>query len=181
MGCSKGKPVDETKSSSYYKKNNKIYYHYTGNLMPIVPITYSAEEELNADAESFILLDRYWGKDKNHVFYKYSVVEVADPKTFRIESNNIYRDDKHIYRYENMGWTCRLIPVKNIDARSYIAINNYWGKDKNHVFCHYYIVDVADPETFRIDSGNVYRDDKHIYRFESTGWKTGELIPIEDL
>lgn len=83
----------------YYKDKNHIYYHFQmldGGTFFIV---------WEADPNSFRVLDStYYAKDKQRVFYRGSVLEGADNKTFKVISQpnkEVYlwraKDKHHVY------------------------------------------------------------------------------------
>ena len=72
----------------YYKDKSHVYYHV--QMMDGGPFFIVWE----ADPNSFqVLSDSYYGKDKNHVFYRGGLLEQADAKSFRVVS----QPDKQLY------------------------------------------------------------------------------------
>lgn len=105
--------------SSYKVSNNKVYY-----------------DDIileDADIQSFKILSSIYAKDKNSVYYFDQKLSDIDYQTFticfiqnneRIASN--YTKDKNGVYYANVKLEA--------DIDSFIALENYYGKDKNVVF-----------------------------------------------
>lgn len=112
-----------------------------------------------ADITTFILIDKHdYAKDKNYVYYKGTILENADPKTFirlTTDRTRVNRNDYHIVSYG-------------------------YCKDKNNVFFNNKIIEEADSESFQ-ERAYGYAEDKNyiyyrgkIYKKRSEGINTFE-------
>jgi len=119
-----------TPINSYMAKDKFRVYKYISKYdnscttaLNIIPST---------DTASFQLLNRFYSKDKNTVFYENTPIPKANPLNFKT-SDEYYkksfgRDDKHVY-YEG-----KIVPLADTD--SFLVMNSTFAKDKNHVYVH---------------------------------------------
>lgn len=69
FSCKKGGLVNASKSEKYYYSTNKKKIWYKASSAPDISKLWDFEwMEVPADAETFIVLERGYGKDKNHIF-----------------------------------------------------------------------------------------------------------------
>lgn len=106
--------------SQYYSKDDKNVF-------------YNSDKILNADVNSFVVLDKENGyaKDKNSVYYFGKKIEGANSKTFKIISDGMYsKDDKNVYVAGEI--------VKGADPKTFrrISETNY-ARDKNNLYYYY--------------------------------------------
>lgn len=106
--------------SQYYSKDDKNVF-------------YDSDKILNADVNSFVVLDKENGyaKDKNSVYYFGKKIEGANSKTFKIISDGMYsKDDKNVYVAGEI--------VKGADPKTFrkISETNY-ARDKNNLYYYY--------------------------------------------
>ena len=141
--------------SSYKVNNNKVYY-----------------DDIileDVDIQSFQILSLIYAKDKNSVYSFDQKLSDIDYQTFticfiqnneRIPSN--YTKDKNAVYYANVKLEA--------DIDSFIALENYYGKDKIVVFFEDHKLEYIDVKTFvsyeesRIINGISYNaEDKNNY------------------
>jgi hypothetical protein len=109
--------------ANYAKDKNRAYYRYTG--------------DLNVDVQTFEYVENdnsWFVRDKNHVYKRgiysdenevFEVIKGANPATYQALGYGWSKDDKNVYyKYEK----------KDADAQTFISINRYYSKDKNHLF-----------------------------------------------
>lgn len=89
---------------------------------------------------------------------------------FHIKNNQVY-------------WYKHL--VRKADAKTFIELNNIYGKDSTHVFYRELIVEGADLETFVALNERYGKDKNHIYyydyKIEGIDVATAELFPFQAL
>src|SRR3989344_3219250 len=73
--------------------NGKIYIFFPSGCFPVsdastCPGTFKKKVVYNADAKTFSALDRYYGKDKNSVYWTDEVLDGANPADFKIIWND---------------------------------------------------------------------------------------------
>ena len=175
----------------YLKEGNKIYGKH-GKLVS------------SADAESFELLEptnglnssftRCWARDKNHVYYYNDIIEVADPKTIVLLTQNHARDKDHYFLnqqvFKNDG-TFVIFPnlmsknnqgvylqngkkLVDVDPASFRYLNRFYQKDKDQVFFENKKLLKADPTTFEAVGAERYGFDKNFVFFRQ------DSIPLAD-
>lgn len=109
------------------------------------------------DYNGFEVIGNGYAKDKFKVYFRDSIVENADPKTFKTSSFASGMDKNSIYSGN------RRLSIKH--PSSYTKINSMFGKDKFYVYHQGEILTGADPETFQILSWNWERDKiNHYYQ-----------------
>lgn len=94
------------------------------------------------DPNSFQLLDNpYYSKDKKHVYRLGSIIEGANPLTFKTLTEYYSRDDKNIYLMN--------FKIPQADAENFKILNKrFTTKDNHHVYYKGTIIRGADPDTF---------------------------------
>jgi len=140
-----------TPINSYMAKDKHRVYEY------IFYGDYSCKSALNiipsTDTDSFKLLNRFYSKDKNEVFFNNTPILNADPFTFQISKgygkDRFGKDSKYVY-YEG-----KIIP--KADVNSFLVLNSTFSKDKNHVYVRslrkVQILKNADSATFTFGIG----------------------------
>jgi hypothetical protein len=156
-----GKPVNETLSNAYYHHawKNKIIYSPMGNWFEL------GYRELEADASSFTVLSKEFGKDENSVFWKDKIQHV-DYATFKIDAG-VPKDATHVYY--DFGYGNSLLVIETADPDSYepyqlnAELYYYrWGRDKNSYFLTGRKIDV-DRNSFTILNRTLAVDTSNIY------------------
>ncbi len=134
----------------------------------------------SADASTFDIINKEYGKDKTHVFYREYIVKNADPASFRV-MEGFYSKDKN-YGFAVGGNSPDDVVIISHEADFFETIPNpdetpmnhtaegiMYARDRQHVYYGRYIFDLADPATFeyvpmRSGSGfNLARDKKYVY------------------
>ena len=162
------KDVDtfEVLDDEYSKDKHNIYYD---------GITLS-----DVDMDTFqIIMPNYYAKDKNSVYSGHKKIKGANPKTIKVLNIAYIKDDKTVFSDFSFSNT-----LKNADVKSFEALGEYYGKDKNNVYLMGEKIKKADVKTFQViseESFNHYSKDKNnvylgTYIIEGADPKTFEII-----
>ena len=162
------KDVDtfEVLDDEYSKDKHNIYYD---------GITLS-----DVDMDTFqIIMPNYYAKDKNSVYSRHKKIKGTNPKTIKVLNIAYIKDDKTVFSDFSFSNT-----LKNADAKSFEALGQYYGKDKNNVYLMGEKIKKADVKTFQViseESFNHYSKDKNnvyleTYIIEGADPKTFEII-----
>jgi hypothetical protein len=138
--------------SYYFKFNNSIYYKETGAEGKIRKIA-------EADATSFHTIDRFYQKDKDHVFTSGYVIEGADPETFLPLEWPYSRDKSGIF----VNYVKKL---EGADPETFEVLLGGYQKDKNFAYYHHGIIAGADPATFEVLNDDYAKDKNYYYRYD---------------
>ncbi len=122
----------------------------------------------DADSGSFEILDYYYAKDNNYVYWHGDTMEEADSATFEVLGYDLAKDKNHVY-YED-----RIIDVADPDTFEVIYLDDYleFAKDKNYVFFVFvgigrsavlYTINDADPGSFKILGYHYAKDKSFVY------------------
>lgn len=157
-------PVEKSISTSYYygKSAGDIYYSPMGNWFEL------GCTKMDADKSSFRPVSYDFGKDKDFVYYKDTILPFADPATFVVE-DRVIKDHKNVYAEKNS----KVIIIEKADPASFKYIseqNPYsatWGKDDAHYFLYHKAVDV-DFESFRLLKNGMAADKNFVYKIGYT-------------
>lgn len=151
-----GKPVNQSVSDSYYHHawKNKIIYSPMGNWFEL---GYTITE---ADVNTFTVLSRDFGKDKEGIFWK-GIKQPVDYATFVIDKHRIAKDVNHVYYWRDFGG--ELTAVQGADPKTYQpyslpneASGQVWHRDHQSVFLYGKKIEV-DGKTFaRINQALAY-------------------------
>ena len=118
----------------------------------------------NADAETFTVINPIWAKDNNNIYIYGKIWNLIDAQSFEhlfTDAENTYisyaKDATNLYNANGKKI------INGIDGHSFIALNEYWGKDKNVVFSFKTerIIKNIDPKTFIITGENGEAEDKN--------------------
>ena len=165
-----GAPISPEISSNYKKgkwDKNKVYYLAGGNM--------SGTEILDADLESFQVIDFRYAKDKNHIYYEHSPINV-DNKTFYLDKY-VPKDKNHAYYIEdapNSGHQATIIEGANPKTYKELEGRVYWGKDTTHYYFKTQQIDV-DYASFEFISNLWAKDSNAIYLLDGFGVKKTTL------
>lgn len=147
---------------TYAKDKNRVYYYTT-----VVK---------DADPESFIVLEEWYVKDKNHVYNarnNHEIYKDYDATTFYVLGNCFVKDKDGVY-YEH-NFSKEVTKIENTDPDSFeILWGTHYMKDRNQVYFYQEkdygeiiikILEDADPNTFVIkDSTSPYtKDFRNVY------------------
>lgn len=166
-------PVDKSISDSYYysKSKSNICYSPMGNWFEL------GNTKINADVESFKVLGRDFGKDKNHLYFKTHIIDnEVDVATFYVDDDNYICFDKdHVYRALNYlphDFTQtnqekkHLWKVAKANPKTFQKIDSDWSKDDKHYFYNYVPID-ADYNSFTILNNNFVKDQNKVYSLKN--------------
>ena len=141
-----------------YRDNAGIYMeaHDVGNMH------FPREQRPELDDESFVIINKAYSKDKNHVYLNCTadrIVVGADSATFApydIKKDvRLGRDKTNVYYNDYV--------VEGADPDTYIEITSSFDKDKNNVYFIGRKIEGADPETYVPLSYSCGRDQWAIY------------------
>ncbi|WP_163401379.1 DKNYY domain-containing protein [Flavobacterium fluviatile] len=159
-----GDPVNSKVSDSYF-------YHYRKNLIVHSPMGNWFELgyfESDADVESFQPINRDFGKDKEHIFWKGRKQDV-DYVTFDVDDSGIIKDKNHVYTTNGKEYNFLGI-IEGADPESYQLLDQSlpdhkrisWFKDSNAVFYRSKKTE-GDPATFKPLNDGIAVDANFIY------------------
>lgn len=156
---------------TYAKDKNRVY-HYTNVVA-------------GADPKSFEKLDKWYAKDKKHVYNarkEHKIYKNYDAKSFEILGNWFVKDKNGVYYEHNLSKEA--IKIKNIDPASFkILWGTYYLKDKKKVY--YYeekdgeltvkVLKDANPDSFVIEdvTSPYARDSQNVY------WNREKLVDAD--
>lgn len=101
---------------NYSRLNNQIYYY--------------TQQVLGADAETFVVPNVGFPKDKYHVFEEKDIFPNADPETFKLLTMGYAIDKNHVYYVE----TKKILTDADPETFEVIKAPYSVGKDKNNVY-----------------------------------------------
>ena len=138
---------------SYYKNLMGIYYISVENSIGL--FNHGIYRYLNeVDPNTFQVLAEAWAKDKNHVWHRGEIVEVADIASFKIDKSGLAKDKNHVYvDDEKEGFHATKCGI-DVETAEYFILESpewfsiSWMRDKNNVFFHEKRAGV-DRNTFR--------------------------------
>lgn len=170
--------------NEYYSKANGKIYHIN--------------RAIEADAQSFEIIQGHFAKDKSGIYYNgYAVKENIDLQSFSIietpetgpfsfvhfakDKSKVFSTqlNSRIGKYE--GYSELLIELDNSDANSFTYYNEKWAKDDNNVYCYGKIWKEIDAKTFKFlftdakDGNRSYVVDKNNL-YDANGRKTIKAI-----
>jgi len=134
----------------------------------------------DVDMDTFqIIMPNYYAKDKNSVYSGHKKIKGANPKTIKVLNIAYVKDDKTVFSNFSFSNT-----LKNADVKSFEALGQYYGKDKNNVYLMGEKIKKADVKTFQVISEeffNHYSKDKNnvyleTYIIEGANPETFEII-----
>jgi serine/threonine protein kinase len=106
-------------------------------------VWYQQTELSGADAKTFQHLGQAFYRDANRVYWSTTLLEGADPDTFRT-----FGDDCSYGADRNSVWNGET-KITGYDAATFQPIHQSICKDKNGVYAGGYLIDNADPKSFR--------------------------------
>jgi hypothetical protein len=163
--------VDEKISDSYYYSSSKkeIRYSPMGNWFEL------GNTKLEADANSFTVMAREFGRDKDHLFYKYHIIDgEVDKVSFSIKDRLCF-DQTHVYvPYDYISFSFResiqkknhLMLIEGANPKTYETLENNWSKDDEHYFYYFQQVSV-DYRTFKPVNPHFVKDKNKVYLLKS--------------
>lgn len=133
-------------------------------------VFYKAERILNADPQTFEVLEFGFSKDKRHVYRIGELLKDADPKSFQIIDYIYQKDENQVWA----GGRSINADVKTFELLKYhlpgyeTAQTSLYAIDKNHVYFQGNVMPEADLQTFKIVCSDApyqyYAIDKnHVY------------------
>lgn len=140
----KGCGLPEGMKSGYHIENGKVVI-YTG-----FPAHKTVIEQ--ADADSFKAINNNYGKDKNYVFLRESIISNADPSTF-VWLGGVFAKDKHhgyasVEAVSDDAANFDIVSNPNETPKNVTAEGITYARDSRHVYKYTNILEGADPATF---------------------------------
>lgn len=147
---------------SYFIENNTVYYGQSD----------SGEKGKieKADIKTFKIINTYYAKDKNWVYYNGGVLSEINSGKIEflggvgtlIGEDGYIKDDKSVYF---LGEKIEKADAKTFTVLKANNISQYssYGKDKNHIYFKSKILDGADSETFEILDDGYTKDKDGVY------------------
>ena len=172
-----GKPVDIEISDNFYydKARTDIIYSSMGNWFEL------GKTPLNADAESFEVLNSQIGKDRNHAYYKWHSIPSSkiDLKSFDASyadwMYHIGLDKDHVY---SLGddvidgeWQLVMNVIEGADPNSFRQLDIYWSKDNSNHFYDHKMIPVAY-ESFEVINDTFAKDKDSVYLYYQGRFET---------
>ncbi|MBL6444946.1 DKNYY domain-containing protein [Fulvivirga sp. 29W222] len=165
-------PVDKEKSDSYYysKSKKEVRYSPMGNWFEL-----GNSKVDSADVESFEVIDRDFGKDKNHVFYKTQIIDSeVDKETFIVKEFLCFDKNRVYVPIDYTPYDLRgLLPenrymmvIDRANPKTYVKVDSDWSKDDANYFYNYQRVDV-DYQTFEVINDHFAKDKNMVYLLKS--------------
>jgi hypothetical protein len=160
--------------TGYTKKDGKIYMRSSNEAR--IGVQYS--EVKYADYETFKVINHNLAKDKNNVFYNVFILEHADPNTFKQVKKYYWKDKKNVYLVGNGRNDARIIDA---DPKTFEVFNNYlWTKDKNHIYHEFNKLNDVDSKSFLPIDENWGKDNQYYYyhnlRVDSLDYKSAKIV-----
>ena len=152
---------------------------------------FRAKRIKESDGPSFKILDYWYQKDKNHVYYNQNIIEGADPLTFSSPNtdydNNMqssYAEDKNDFYYKDKS--LHVVNKKGFKQFFY-GFDQLWGIDGNHYYYQEKRCNIADPKSFIILDGIYAKDKLKVYYkntilegADASSFKTTSIFKGED-
>jgi DKNYY family len=89
---------------------------------------------------------------------------IIDLETFSRDSTSSFEKDKnHVYYTRASSDGARRCIVDGADSKTFISLEDRYGKDKSHIFYMMEIIKGADLKTFHVVDRDTARDKKHLY------------------
>jgi DKNYY family len=89
---------------------------------------------------------------------------IIDLETFSRDSTSSFEKDKnHVYYTRASSDGARRCIVDGADSKTFISLEDRYGKDKSHIFYGHEIIKKADLKTFHVVDRDTARDNKHLY------------------
>lgn len=134
-----GKQISQ-KSENYYKGWFGYYYSPGNNTFEL------GFHPLEVDEKTFKVLDRYYAKDREQVFYEYKPIK-ANPATFVILSDEFSKDNEHVFYKGKI--------LDKAEAKSFHLNETGVALDKNHVFVFIEKIFTYQPSSINFDKDTV--------------------------
>lgn len=116
----------------------------------------------SAHPQTFQILRKHgYAKDDLHVYYHYTIVLGADPRSFEAMTDLYGRDKDHVY-YE-----FRKIP--GADPATFKLFDIQWGRDSHDIYKQDRPIEACDPDTFALQEDGWHHDAQCVYH------ETGKL------
>lgn len=120
-----------------------------------------------ADPETFEVLQRGWTKDKNHVYFDGIIIDELDAASFTLLGDSKFLKDKNSIYLENIQYDISrwILKVETSDPKTFIALGELYGKDKNNAYFRAWIIEQADVNSFETINTFYAKDKNHVYNW----------------
>lgn len=162
-----GKAINKEVSDSYYKHSvkNKIIWAPMGNWFEL------GYRELDADVDSFTVMAKNFGEDKDSIFWN-GVKQNVDYTSFEVGvKDSIIKDKNHVYTTTNEKGDQQLGIIESADPASYVLLypdlsgyaRYYWHRDVKNIYYKDQIIANADLKSFEMLDQWYSKDEKNVY------------------
>jgi len=133
---------------------------------------YENEEVFDADPMTFQILNEYYGKDKNAVYFTTRKVEGADVHAFELVTNNVGRDKLAVYYGKDK--------IAGADPKTYVSLNRRYGKDNKNAFYDDKVIRSVELSSFEVINDLYAKDKNHVF-FNNQIIKNSDLESFQAL
>lgn len=157
FSCFQAKPVDKTKSNSYFIQNHRYYYIQNGNRLA------QGKNQLKNVSGPLVVLTENIAMDDITVYYKSYPQGDVDRNSFEVH-NFVKKDKNYVYDWD--FFKLKVVPDADPNSFQYEIVDSanwfLWARDANHYFVSHHVVDV-ELESFSILNVTLAYDAKHVY------------------
>ncbi len=136
-------------------------------------ITYNGKTIVEANINTFRVLQGRYAKDTANIYYEGRIIENADIKSFSTINNYYAKDHENVF-------FCDII-MSDLDIDTFEFISDFHIKDRYSVFFQEQKIDGANPQKFyQVEKTNYAKDDKSIFwrekKVEVADYETFEIL-----
>ncbi len=149
-------PTFERINTNYAKDHQQYYFIQSDQ------VEYTLKP-IHCNYATYQLLENYFSKDQEHVFYHGEIIKGSAPSSFQIIGAPYSKDVSHVY-YENKiitnadPNTFELFKENELSSGGY-----YYAKDKNHIYLNNINFEGIDAGSFKILNEKYCSDKNGIY------------------
>jgi hypothetical protein len=164
--------------SGYTKEDGKVYLRNSNEAR--IGVNYVEVE--SADYETFKVINHEFNidlaLDKNYVFIGASILEHADPKTFKHVEEYYWKDKKFVYLLQFGRTDGRIMDA---DPNTFKVFKDYlWSCDRNNVYYEFDKLAKVIPSFFVPINENWGKDNQYYYfknlRLDTLDYKSAEIV-----
>ena len=142
----------------YEVKGDGVYYTYWAFSFG------NQEEELKgADAATFESVKDWLGRDHQHVWYKESLVEGAEPASVKVDDYPLFHDKRDYYFEGKPVHVADMASMRVIE----ISREEFWGADSRYIYFNNSRIEGGDPATLEVVTSYIAKDSRHVYYCDS--------------
>lgn len=182
-------------TTSYYGTDTNVFYHTCEGDRPdcfiLVPEADPKTFTMVVDKNSSTPGIAHFAKDAKHVYFGYSMLPLANPKTFTLLDSPFARDARRVYYGSTLlrGVNARTFKKLNVfyatDGRNVVYMNKIlrganarafrvltdekgkarvdWGYDGKNVYYEDVVMKGLNPKTLTVFSSYLFKDDRAMY------------------